>query len=67
MDLYEDPDGLLVEGEVILLVVHRQTDHVVAALEAAPRLPRPRVCKVVSVTIISDISTISLMLGSTLC
>ena len=56
MDLYEDPDGLLVEGEVILLVVHRQTDHVVTTLEAVPRLPRPRVCKVVSVTIISDIS-----------
>ena len=33
VDLYEDPDGLVVEGEVVLLVASRQTDHVLPALE----------------------------------
>ena len=34
MNLYEDPDRLVVEGEVVLLVAARQTDHVLPALEA---------------------------------
>ena len=34
MNLYEDPDRLVVEWEVVLLVTARQTDHVLPALEA---------------------------------
>ena len=41
MNLYEDPDWLVVKGEVVLLVAARQTDHVLPALEAVlgPRAP----------------------------
>ena len=34
MNLNEDPDRLVVEWEVVLLVTARQTDHVLPALEA---------------------------------
>ena len=41
MNLYEDPDRLIVKGEVVLLVAAGQTDHVLPALEAVlgPRAP----------------------------
>ena len=52
MDLNEDPDRLIVEGKVILLVAAWQTDHVFPSLEA---VLRPG-CKVITMAIISDIS-----------
>ena len=55
MDLNEDPDRLIVEGEVILLIAARQTDHVFPSLEAVFRPGTPG-CKVITMAIISDIS-----------
>ena len=52
MDLNEHPDRLVVEGEVVLLVSARQTDHVFPSLEA---VLRPG-CKVITMAIILDIS-----------
>ena len=55
MDLNEDPDRLIVEGEVILLVAAWQTDHVFPSLEAVLSPGTPG-CKVITMAIISDIS-----------
>ena len=55
MDLNEDPDRLVVEGKVVLLVSARQTDHVFPSLEAVLRPGTPG-CKVITMAIISDIS-----------
>lgn len=39
MDLYDDLDGAVLAGQVVLLVVPGQADHVLAPLEAVPGGP----------------------------